>query len=177
MRRRSHGEVAMNRIVFWLLATVTVVVLLFGYHTSTSGPDASAVPPAVISAPTATSPAPSSGSSSTPSSTPSPSAAASPSGASTRSAATTVTGTVEDTQRGPVQVELSIAGGAISDVRVVQYPHGNGRDLQINTFALPRLVKETLAAQSAQIDMVSGATITSDGYVRSLQSALDRAGL
>jgi uncharacterized protein with FMN-binding domain len=170
-----------NRIVFWLLATVTVVVLLFGYHTSTSGPEASATPPAVISAPRSTSvpsQTPSEEPSAQPSQEPGQSASSAPNATSGGDASTTtVTGSVEDTQWGPVQVELSIAGGRISDVEVVQYPHGNGRDLQINTYALPQLIQETLAAQSAQIDMVSGATITSDGYVRSLQSALDQAGL
>ena len=56
-------------------------------------------------------------------------------------------------------------------------PSGNGRDLEINDRALPVLVQETLDAQSADIDMVSGATVTSDGYVTSLQSALDQAGI
>ncbi|HVX54995.1 FMN-binding protein [Nocardioides sp.] len=174
----------MNRIVFWLLATVAVVVLLFGYHTSTSGPEASATPPAVISAPK------SAGATSTPSQQasqqpsdqpsdqPTQGATSAPNATTGGEAATsTVIGAVAETQWGPVQVELSIAGGKISDVEVVQYPHGNGRDMQINTYALPQLIQETLAAQSAQIDMVSGATITSDGYLRSLQSALDKAGL
>jgi len=60
---------------------------------------------------------------------------------------------------------------------VPTYPNGNGRDYEINSYALPVLVKETLDAQSANIDMVSGATITSQGYLQSLQSALDAAGL
>jgi uncharacterized protein with FMN-binding domain len=62
-------------------------------------------------------------------------------------------------------------------VQVVQYPDSSGRDQEINAQALPILVKETLSAQSAKVDMVSGATYTSDGYLTSLQSALDRAGL
>ena len=78
---------------------------------------------------------------------------------------------------GPVQVQLTVAAGKITDVSVVQYPNGNGRDQEINAYALPILVQETLDAQSAQIDMVSGATVTSDGYLQSLQSALDQAGL
>ena len=64
-----------------------------------------------------------------------------------------------------------------ADPQVVRYPNGNGRDQVINAQALPILVQETLDAQSAQIDMVSGATVTSDGYVESLQSAIDQAGL
>jgi uncharacterized protein with FMN-binding domain len=60
---------------------------------------------------------------------------------------------------------------------VVQYPNNNGRDQEINARALPVLIQETLDAQNANIDMVSGATVTSDGYLESLQSALDKAGL
>jgi uncharacterized protein with FMN-binding domain len=56
-------------------------------------------------------------------------------------------------------------------------PANNRRDLEINNEALPILNEEALSAQSAQIDTVSGATYTSDGYIRSLQSALDKAGL
>jgi uncharacterized protein with FMN-binding domain len=74
-----------------------------------------------------------------------------------------------------VQVQVTVAGGQISDVQVVDYPDGNGRDRQINQNAIPQLVSETVRAQSAQIDMVSGATYTSRGYVTSLQSALDQA--
>jgi uncharacterized protein with FMN-binding domain len=70
-----------------------------------------------------------------------------------------------------------LKNGKITDVAVIQYPNGNGRDQEINATALPILVQETISAQSAQIDMVSGATITSGGYLTSLQSALDQAGL
>jgi uncharacterized protein with FMN-binding domain len=73
-------------------------------------------------------------------------------------------------------VQITVAGGRITDVTVVQYPDGNGRDREINDDALPELVQETLSAQSADIDMVSGATVTSNGYLQSLQSALDQAG-
>ena len=81
------------------------------------------------------------------------------------------------TQWGPVQVQLSVAGGRITKVTLLQYPNGNPKDQEINAQALPILIQETLKAQSAKIDMVSGATYTSDGYVTSLQSALDQAGL
>ena len=72
---------------------------------------------------------------------------------------------------------ITLAGGQITDVTAVQYPNGNGRDQEINAYALPVLAREALAAQSAQIDLVSGATVTSDGYVQSLQSAIDKANL
>jgi uncharacterized protein with FMN-binding domain len=76
-----------------------------------------------------------------------------------------------------VQVQLTVAGKKITAVDVVQYPDGNGRDREINSYAIPTLVQETLSAQSANIDMVSGATVTSDGYLTSLQSAIDQAGI
>ena len=93
------------------------------------------------------------------------------------SAGNSVTGAVAQTRWGPVQVRLTLAAGKITAVDVVQYPNGNGRDREINADALPVLVQETISAQNADIDMVSGATVTSDGYVQSLQSALDQAGL
>jgi uncharacterized protein with FMN-binding domain len=88
-----------------------------------------------------------------------------------------VTGAVASTEWGPVQVELTVDGGTITKVSVLQYPSGNGKDDEINSYALPILTSETIDAQSASIDMVSGATVTSGGYLQSLQSALDQANL
>jgi uncharacterized protein with FMN-binding domain len=68
-----------------------------------------------------------------------------------------------------------IAGGRITDVVALQYPQDNSRDAEINSYALPALHDEVLAAQSAQVDAISGATVTSDGYLGSLQAALDTA--
>jgi uncharacterized protein with FMN-binding domain len=152
----------MKRIVLWLLGTVSAVVLMFGYHTSTSGPEAAVAP---ISSGGGTD-----GDGSTIAPSPSPSA---PTNAPS-SASSTVTGDVAQTQWGPVQVQLTVQAGKITAVNVVQYPNGNHRDVEINDYALPILIDETVKAQNAQIDMVSGATVTSDGYVRSLQSALDQ---
>ncbi len=159
-----------RRIVFGALSTVTVVVLLFGYRTSTEGPGTTAALPAVTPATTTES------SDTTSRSTPS-TPKATRSATAVPSTKTVVTGDQEQTQWGPVQVELTITGGSITSVAVPVYPNGNGRDAQINSFALPQLVQETISAQSASIDMISGATVTSDGYLRSLQSALDKAGL
>jgi uncharacterized protein with FMN-binding domain len=89
----------------------------------------------------------------------------------------TVTGSAVNTRYGPVQVELTITGSRIVSAGAIEYPTGNGRDRQINSYAVPQLNAEVLAAQSAGIDTVSGATFTSDGYLRSLQSALDAANL
>ena len=140
----------MTRIVSWLLGTATALTLLFSYHTSTSGPATASE--TVVAAP----------------------AAPQPSGSGT---ATTVTGSTASTRWGDVQVSITVTDGKITAVDVPEYPTGNGKDREINADALPVLTQETLAAQSADIDMVSGATVTSQGYLQSLQSALDKAGL
>lgn len=87
----------------------------------------------------------------------------------------TVNGTSEGTRYGPVQVRVTIRGTRLVTVTAVVYPSSGGRDREISSFALPELEQEAIAAQSARIDTVSGATFTSDGYRRSLQSALDAA--
>jgi uncharacterized protein with FMN-binding domain len=92
------------------------------------------------------------------------------------SSAGTVTGPAVDTRWGPVQVAITVDNGKITAVTVPQYPDGNRKDEQINARALPILVQETLDAQSADIDTVSGATVTSEGYLESLRAALDQAG-
>jgi uncharacterized protein with FMN-binding domain len=161
----------MKRIVLWFMSTLTVVTLLFGYHTSTSSEMAGGRSSVLAS--------PSSGGSTTSGTTPGTTTAPTPGTTSGTTSGTTatVTGDSTDTRWGPVQVQITVAGGKITDVKVVDYPNGNGRDQQINARALPILVQETLNAQSAHIDMVSGATVTSEGYLGSLQSALDQAGL
>lgn len=98
-------------------------------------------------------------------------------GSSEKSVTKTVTGDTVQTRWGPVQVRVSIKSGRLTEVTAVSYPQDNPRDQEINGYALPQLRREALAAQSAQIDTVSGATYTSDGYRQSLQSALDSAGL
>jgi uncharacterized protein with FMN-binding domain len=163
----------MRRIALWLASTVTIVVLLFGYHTSTDKTPAAAAPSSGSTTSTGTSSPSSTPSSSAPSSS-SPSPSGSPS--STASATKTYTGSVAQTRWGPVQVEITVAADTITKVSVLQQPNGNPRDVEINDQALPILVQDTLDAQSAEIDMVSGATVTSVGYLESLQAALDEAG-
>ncbi|WP_030945746.1 FMN-binding protein [Streptomyces sp. NRRL S-646] len=97
------------------------------------------------------------------------------SGGSTTTVTKTVTGDTIQTRWGPVQVKITVKSGKLTEVTAVQYPTDNPRDQEINSFALPRLRSEALQAQSADIDTVSGATYTSDGYRQSLQSALDSA--
>ncbi|MGW2825157.1 FMN-binding protein [Streptomyces sp. NPDC001443] len=86
----------------------------------------------------------------------------------------TVTGRVAQTQYGPVQVRLTMSGGKITKAEAVQAPSG-GTSTQKTELAVPKLNQEAVAAQSADIDAVSGATYTSAGYKQSLQSALDQA--
>lgn len=152
----------MRRITLLIVSTLAALVLLFSYRTSTGGAlpgatSATAVPGIVPDT-----------------------ASTSPSGAPSRSAAvrtTTVNGTVAQTRWGPVQIQATIVGKKIINVRVLQRPTGSSRDDQINSYALPKLRQQVLQAQSARIDGVSGATVTSEGYRESLQAALDAAHL
>jgi uncharacterized protein with FMN-binding domain len=87
----------------------------------------------------------------------------------------TVTGAVENTQYGPMQVQVTLAGRKITGVKVLQQTNDGTESQQIDANAVPQLTNETLAAQSARIAAVSGASYTSAGYTQSLQSALDKA--
>ena len=86
---------------------------------------------------------------------------------------TTITGKVGNTVYGPVQVQLVVKSGKIVKVAILEQPANTIHDIQIGEFAFPRLISETLTAQSAKIDAVSGASYTSAGYIASLQSAVD----
>jgi uncharacterized protein with FMN-binding domain len=113
---------------------------------------------------------PSSTSSSAPTKTSSPSP--------TKTAATaTVTGATVTTTYGPVQVRITVRSGRITSAQAVQYPDETARSRELSSKAIPVLEDETVAAQSANIDSVSGATYTSTGYTQSLQNAIDKAGL
>ena len=166
----------MKKIIYAVLATISGLVLLFSYRTSLgeSIPDPTDAASTTTTSGSTTSgsgSASSSSGSSSGSSTGSTGSGASSSGLTDGS----YTGQSVNTRFGPVQVAITVSGGAITDVTVPEYPNSNGRDQQINNRALPQLVSETLSAQSARIDMVSGATYTSDGYLQSLQSAIDQA--
>jgi uncharacterized protein with FMN-binding domain len=147
----------LRRIVIWLASTVTIVVLLFGYHTSTNKTSSAATVPSTSGQTTTTSPNASSGSGS--------------------SDIKTYTGSVAQTRWGPVQVKITVQSGKITKVTVLQQPNGNPKDAEINSYALPILINETTHTQSADIDIVSGATVTSQGSVQTLQAALDEAGI
>ncbi|MEU6589024.1 FMN-binding protein [Streptomyces sp. NPDC046881] len=97
------------------------------------------------------------------------------SGAAGSAQARTVTGKAAQTQYGPVQVRITVSGGKITKAEAVQAPKGGLSD-QKTQLAVPKLNQEAVAAGTADIDAVSGATYTSTGYRQSLQSALDQAG-
>jgi uncharacterized protein with FMN-binding domain len=86
---------------------------------------------------------------------------------------TVFTGPVANTVYGPVQVQLIVRHNEIVKVAILQQPANTIHDIQIGQYAFPELISETLKAQSAKIDAVSGASYTSAGYIQSLQSALD----
>jgi len=88
----------------------------------------------------------------------------------------TVTGSMISTRYGPVQVQVTVSNGKVTAINAVALPSG-GRSGMISQYAAPILSGEALAAQSARIDLVSGATYTSLGYEKSLQAALNQAGL
>ncbi|MFJ7021049.1 FMN-binding protein [Streptomyces sp. NPDC101117] len=103
-----------------------------------------------------------------------PPVAASPQGGAQAAGSGTVTGDAARTQYGAVQVRLTVAGGKITKAEAVQAPKGGQSD-QVTANAVPKLNQAAVAAQSADIDAVSGATYTSAGYKQSLQSAIDKA--
>src|ERR1700730_4175052 len=89
---------------------------------------------------------------------------------------TAVDGRVANTAYGPVQIQLIKRNTKIIKVAVLVQPANTLHDIQIGANAFPKLISETLAAQSGKVDSVSGATYTSAGYIQSLQSALDKRG-
>jgi len=155
----------MRRITTWLLSTISALVLLFSYHTSTSSGAATSIV-AQSGADTSGTSAGSTGSGS-----------GSSSGSGTAPGTKTYTGDSVSTRYGDVQVQITVTNGKITDSTVTQVPWSNGRDQEINSYAVPILNQEAVARQNANIDMVSGATYTSQGYLGSLQSAIDQANL
>ncbi|GAB3979080.1 hypothetical protein GCM10029978_073500 [Actinoallomurus acanthiterrae] len=161
----------MKRAILAIVGTAAGLVLLLSFktHPASSSGTAAGTGTGTSTGGDTAAPAPSASSSQS-------SGVGSGSGKSSGSATRTVTGDTIDTRWGPVQVRVTLTSGKITKVETVQVPDGNPRDQEINSFAVPQLKQETLAAQNAKIDTVSGATVTSDGYIRSLQSALDKAG-
>jgi len=197
----------MRRIVLWAMSTITVLVLLFSYSTSRSSTavvaaegrqvtttsktsessgsssgsssassgDSSGQEPAAADAGTADDTSDSGAASGTTGST--GSSGSSGSGSSSGPGSTTVEGDAVMTRFGNVQVKITVAGGKITAAEVLQVPWEDRHDQMINSRAVPVYNEETVQAQSADIDVVSGATVTWEGYTQSLQSAIDRANI
>ena len=106
-----------------------------------------------------------------------PASSASARAASTKPAARTVTGALATDQYGQLQVKLTVKNGRITKVGFTTFVANDGHSVQIDQSAAPVLIRETIAAQSAHIQGVSGATYTSNAYQQSLQAAIDKAGL
>lgn len=151
------------RALIALAGTLLGLALLFSFRT----PD---VAPIVVGlrsgAPTATPTRPDTATPADPSSRP-----------TTSSSAGEVTGSVERTPYGEVQVEVKLSGNQIVDVIALQLPDDRRRSVEISQYVEPILHQEALQAQSAQIDLVSGATWTSQAYQASLENALTQAGV
>jgi uncharacterized protein with FMN-binding domain len=166
-----------------LVGTSVVTVLLFTFKTPDEFLGGGAVSPIAVvedGSTGATSPAPvataAPDTAAAPDTTATPDATAAPDTSSGGSTVTEVTGPTVSTRFGPVQVQIEVSGGTVTDVIALQLPSG-GRSGRISDYAEPTLHDEALAAQSASIDGVSGATYTSRAYAQSLQAALDQAGI
>jgi uncharacterized protein with FMN-binding domain len=154
----------MRRVVLAIVSTVASLVLLLSFKTHGTSV---ATPPAASSSASGSTAA--TGSTTT-------SGASGTSGSTGGSTGTkTVTGTAADTRYGPVQVRITVTNGKVTSAQAVDYPQNDPRDQQINAYAVPALNQEAVQAGTASIDMISGATYTSQGYIQSLQSALDKA--
>ncbi len=149
----------MRRILFAACCTVAGLVLLFSWPTSWNRPvDGAEGRPLADPSPEAVD----------------PDGLADPSG---DQAGGVYTGAAVPNGHGDVQVQITVADGAVVEAAAVQYPTSDPRARQVNTRAIPILDEEAVGATSGDIDMVSGATLTSNAYRESLQDALDQAGL
>ena len=106
-----------------------------------------------------------------------PGAAAEPTTGAAAKAGGTYAGSVVQTRFGAVQVQITVKAGAITDVEALQLTDDDRKSIQISNRAAPLLKAEVLAAQSADVQTIGGATVTSDAYLSSLQAAIDAANL
>jgi uncharacterized protein with FMN-binding domain len=158
----------MRRVILAVVSTIAALVFLLSFKTHSTSALATSTPSASASPAT---------SSSASASASSPAASSSASSSSASSAAATVRGNVVQTIYGPVEVQITVKNGKVTAASAIEYPSQDPRDAQINSYAIPALNSEAVTASSAHIDTISGATYTSNGYISSLQSALDKAGL
>jgi uncharacterized protein with FMN-binding domain len=157
----------MKRAVVVTGAAVVGFVWLISYRTSPH----TLVAATPVQSPSSQPPSPSAGGE--PSGSPGPSPSPSPAGAVSGS----FMGSDYANRFGDVQVRLVISAGRITDVQAVQMPYDRSRSAYISQVAGPMLRTEVLQAQSAQIDIISGATYTSESYAQSVNSALQKAHL
>ena len=151
----------MRRALPVLLATVAVLVLLANFHTTSTTSSRSIAAPA-STRPPASAPPPQPGATTT----------TVPAGTRVSSDGPTVTN-----RFGDVQVRVTVTGNRLTDVEALKLPQDRERSAYISSVAGPELRREALRAQSANIDIISGASYTSESYRQSLQAALDNAGL
>jgi uncharacterized protein with FMN-binding domain len=155
----------MRRVVPAVMATIGALILLASFHTTPGTATRIAVGKATSNRPSASAPPPAQAASTT----------SSPQ--STASGPRQITGPVVSNQYGDVQVRITVANGKLTDVEALRLPQDHERSVRISEYSAPQLRLEALDAQSANIDVISGATYTSDSYAQSLQAALDRARL
>jgi uncharacterized protein with FMN-binding domain len=174
----------MRRIMIVIVATIGGLALLASFHTSPGiairstarGPSA-LQPPAGGTPPTKGPSASSPNTTAPPSNTAPSNTAPSTSAAAPPSARKTIDGPVVSNDYGPVQVQVVVENGQLLDVEAIQLPSDRRRSAEISSIAGPDLRQEALQARSANINVISGATYTSESYAQSLQAALDQAGL
>lgn len=161
----------MRRAVPTVIATLGGLALLLNFHTAGSaGPRVGAIPTTATTPPAGSSPPPSGGTTpTTPTTQLTPTTVRGGAGGARQ-----LDGPVISTQFGDVQVRVILSNGKITDVQPLQMPFDRRRSQEISQAAAPLLHDEVLQAQSAQIDLISGATYSSDAYQRSLQAALDQ---
>jgi uncharacterized protein with FMN-binding domain len=155
------------RAIVTLLSTVAGLMLIFSFRTPAAAPSTAGLPP-TSSQSAGTTPTP------TPSGAP-PSGSGSPTPNASGLRNGTYTGQNAANYFGPVQVQIVVSGGRITQVKTLQEPTDNPQSAYIASVAMPMLRQEVLQAQSARIDIISGATYDSDSYAQSVQSALDQA--
>jgi uncharacterized protein with FMN-binding domain len=170
----------MRRVLLALAATAIGLVLLLSYKAHSPNPQSSALsgpePGETV--------APATGALTEPSTAAAGAGASTAAGASSGAAASSkkaksgvYSGDPETSQFSTIQVKITVSGGRISDITLIQDLDDDEHSAEVDAYATPILRSEALSAQSANVDVVSGATFTSESYTQSLQSAIDRAGL
>jgi len=171
VRKRAAAAAATASLsvlaIGWLVGTPAIASL----QDTLGGTATDATVSAAASAPVASTPA--AAATATATAAPAATATATPTAAGITG---TFTGSVVATRFGNMQVSVTLAGGTITDVTALQLTDKDSKSVQISTRAAPVLKAEVLKAQSAAVANVSGATYTTQGYLTSLQAALDAAG-